>query len=103
MASADVLVCPHRVDSFTLSLDAIKSFEYVASGRPVVATPTSGFQALAEYEGVHVVDSARFVGRSRHRQGPRADDRRGEVVSTTGRSGRSEFASQLSSAEGPRG
>jgi teichuronic acid biosynthesis glycosyltransferase TuaH len=42
----DVLVCPHVVTPFTMSLDAIKSYEYLASGRPVVATPTSGFQRL---------------------------------------------------------
>lgn len=43
----DVLICPHRVTPFTLSLDAIKSHEYLASGRPIVATATSGFQHLA--------------------------------------------------------
>ena len=47
MASLDVLVCPHLITPFTLSLDAIKAYEYAASGRPVVATPTSGFQHLA--------------------------------------------------------
>ena len=46
MTALDVLVSPHLVDEFTLSLDAIKSYEYLASGRPVVATPTSGFQLL---------------------------------------------------------
>lgn len=44
--SLDVLVSPHRISPFTMSLDAIKSYEYLASGRPVVATPTSGFQHL---------------------------------------------------------
>jgi len=43
----DVLICPHVVTAFTLSLDAIKAYEYAAAGRPVVATPTSGFQAIA--------------------------------------------------------
>ena len=46
LRSLDVLVCPHRVTPFTLSLDAIKAHEYLASGRPIVATPTSGFQDL---------------------------------------------------------
>lgn len=46
MSAMDVLVSPHRVTDFTLSLDAIKSYEYLATGRPVVATPTSGFQVL---------------------------------------------------------
>lgn len=44
MSAMDVLISPHRVDEFTLSLDAIKAYEYAASGKPVVATPTSGFQ-----------------------------------------------------------
>jgi glycosyltransferase involved in cell wall biosynthesis len=48
MASMDVLVCPHVLSAFTLSLDAIKSYEYLATGRPIVATPTSGFQELGE-------------------------------------------------------
>lgn len=46
MASMDVLVSPHLVTDFTLSLDAIKSYEYLATGQPVVATPSSGFQLL---------------------------------------------------------
>ena len=44
--AADVLICPHLVDDFTLSLDAIKSHEYLATDRPVVATPSSGFQSI---------------------------------------------------------
>ena len=46
MVSMDVLVSPHLVSDFTLSLDAIKSYEYLATGLPVVATPSSGFQLL---------------------------------------------------------
>jgi teichuronic acid biosynthesis glycosyltransferase TuaH len=46
LASFDVLICPHVVSSFTLSLDAIKAYEYLATRRPIVATPTSGFQDL---------------------------------------------------------
>ena len=48
MSVLDVLISPHLVNSFTLSLDAIKAYEYAASRRPVVATPTSGFQLLTE-------------------------------------------------------
>ena len=47
MKAMDVLISPHRVTDFTLSLDAIKSYEYLATGKPVVATPTSGFQLLS--------------------------------------------------------
>ena len=61
MAGADVLICPHLVDFFTMSLDAIKSFEYLATRRPVVATPTSGFQLLRGVPGLHVVESRSFV------------------------------------------
>lgn len=57
----DVLVSPHVVTPFTLSLDAIKSYEYLISGRPVVATPTSGFQLLAGRPGVRVVSDATFI------------------------------------------
>jgi teichuronic acid biosynthesis glycosyltransferase TuaH len=47
LTAFDVLICPHVVTEFTLSLDAIKAYEYLATERPVVATPTSGFQNLA--------------------------------------------------------
>jgi glycosyltransferase involved in cell wall biosynthesis len=41
---ADVLVVPHVVSAFTDSLDPIKLYEYLASGRPVVSTPVAGFR-----------------------------------------------------------
>ena len=49
----DVLICPHVVNEFTRSLDAIKAYEYLATAHPVVATPTSGFQEL-EALGLYV-------------------------------------------------
>lgn len=61
LAAADVLLCPHVIDDFTLSLDAIKSFEYLASRRPVVATASSGFQALPEGPLFRVVPTGDFV------------------------------------------
>jgi hypothetical protein len=48
------------VSEFTLSLDAIKAYEYLAAGKPIVATPTSGFQGL-EAPGLSVVEAAGFV------------------------------------------
>lgn len=60
MRAMDVLLCPHLVDVFTLSLDAIKSYEYLAAGRPVVATPTSGFQDLTG-PGLRVVDREAYI------------------------------------------
>jgi teichuronic acid biosynthesis glycosyltransferase TuaH len=59
LVSLDLLVCPHRVTDFTLSLDGIKRHEYAASGKPFVATPTSGFQLGAP--GGIVADRAAFV------------------------------------------
>lgn len=41
---AGALVVPHVVDDFTDSLDPIKLYEYLAVGRPVVATPVAGFR-----------------------------------------------------------
>ena len=58
MQAMDVLLCPHLVNDFTLSLDAIKAHEYAAAGRPVVATPTSGFQLTG---GPGVVTAGEFV------------------------------------------
>jgi teichuronic acid biosynthesis glycosyltransferase TuaH len=60
LVAADVLICPHLIDPFSLSLDAIKSHEYLATGRPVVATASSGFQSMAA-SGLWVVDRGRFV------------------------------------------
>jgi teichuronic acid biosynthesis glycosyltransferase TuaH len=60
LVAMDVLVLPHVVSEFTLSLDAIKAYEYLAAGKPIVATPTSGFQGL-EAAGLSVVDADVFV------------------------------------------
>ena len=60
MHGADLLICPHVVDDFTMSLDAIKSFEYLATTRPIVATPTSGFQLLTDAPGLQVVPASAF-------------------------------------------
>lgn len=56
----DVLISPRRVTNFTLSLDAIKSYEYLATGKPVVATPTSGFQLLSS-PALNVAPAGEFV------------------------------------------
>jgi glycosyltransferase involved in cell wall biosynthesis len=60
LVAADVLICPHLVDDFTLSLDAIKAHEYLATDRPVVATPSCGFQNLSA-DGLSVVPREEFV------------------------------------------
>ncbi|HEY0260584.1 MAG TPA: glycosyltransferase [Lacisediminihabitans sp.] len=51
LVRADVLIVPHAVTDFTESLDPIKLYEYLASGRPIVSTPVAGFrQATAQAE-----------------------------------------------------
>ena len=57
LVAFDVLICPHVITEFTLSLDAIKAYEYLATSRPVVATPTSGFQEL-NAPGLYVSEDA---------------------------------------------
>lgn len=60
LAAADVLICPHVVNDFTLSLDAIKSYEYLATPKPVIATPSGGFQCLSE-PGLLKAERSEFV------------------------------------------
>jgi glycosyltransferase involved in cell wall biosynthesis len=74
LVSADLLVCPHLVDDFTMSLDAIKSYEYLATDRPVVATPSSGFQNI-QAPGLSVVSAAEFAGAARRLVGTPAPGR----------------------------
>lgn len=57
---ADVLVVPHVVTPFTMSLDPIKRYEYAAVGRPVVSTPVTGF-VDAEDPRVTVAGGEAFV------------------------------------------
>ena len=61
---ADVLVVPHVVDAFTDSLDPIKVYEYLASGRPVVSTPVAGFREL-DQPHVSVVEARHLAARVR--------------------------------------
>jgi teichuronic acid biosynthesis glycosyltransferase TuaH len=68
LVAFDVLICPHLVSPFTLSLDAIKAYEYLATSRPVVATPTSGFQVIAAPGLIVTADGfAAAVGQSAER------------------------------------
>lgn len=47
LASFDVCLLPHLCTPFTESLNPIKLWEYLASGKPVVATPVAGFREYA--------------------------------------------------------
>lgn len=44
----DVCIVPHRVTAFTESLNPIKLWEYLASGKPIVSTAVAGFRDYPE-------------------------------------------------------
>lgn len=46
LAGFDICITPHVVTPFTESLDPIKMYEYMATGKPIVATACAGFRDL---------------------------------------------------------
>ncbi len=44
MKSFDVCIVPHRMSDFTNSLNPIKLWEYLATGKPIVSTDVAGFR-----------------------------------------------------------
>ena len=44
LAGFDVCILPHRCNAFTESLNPIKLWEYLASGKPIASTPVAGFR-----------------------------------------------------------
>jgi glycosyltransferase involved in cell wall biosynthesis len=58
---SDVVIVPHRISSFTDSLDPIKVHECLVIDTPTVATPVAGFREHAEE--LHVVDRSAFPER----------------------------------------
>jgi glycosyltransferase involved in cell wall biosynthesis len=44
MRAFDVSITPHRMTPFTESLNPIKLWEYLAAGKPIVATDIAGFR-----------------------------------------------------------
>lgn len=47
----DVAIIPHKIDSFTHSMNPLKMYEYLAVGKPIVSTPVAGsdqFQDLVQ-------------------------------------------------------
>jgi len=49
MRAFDVCITPHCVTPFTESLNPIKLWEYLAAGKPIVATPVAGFRDYPEH------------------------------------------------------
>ena len=52
LAGLDVCLLPHRITDFTRSLDPLKLYEYLAAGRPVIATPVGNSPELASHIAV---------------------------------------------------
>jgi glycosyltransferase involved in cell wall biosynthesis len=48
MSWFDCCMTPHLVNNFTDSLDPLKLYEYMSTGKPIVSTPCSGFRQLHE-------------------------------------------------------
>ena len=44
----DVCILPHRLTPLTRSMDPIKLYDYLASGRPIVSTPVAGVERFAD-------------------------------------------------------
>jgi teichuronic acid biosynthesis glycosyltransferase TuaH len=52
VSNFDVCMIPHRVTPFTNSLDPIKAYEYLASGKPIVSVAVDGIKPLAAFIGI---------------------------------------------------
>lgn len=44
----DVCIIPHKLNAYTAGNDPIKLYDYLATGKPVVSTPTAGAESFAE-------------------------------------------------------
>lgn len=49
MKEFDIAIIPHKIDSFTESMNPLKLYEYLASGKPVVTTGVAGAASISEY------------------------------------------------------
>lgn len=56
MSAFDVNIVPHQVTKFTDSLNPIKLWEYLATGKPIVSTRVAGFRDYPQL--VRLVDTA---------------------------------------------
>lgn len=48
LAQMDVCLIPHTLDALTVSMDPIKLYDYLASGKPIVTTKVAGVDRFAD-------------------------------------------------------
>ncbi|MCH9276852.1 glycosyltransferase [Bifidobacterium amazonense] len=56
MKDFDITIIPHKVDSFTASMNPLKLYEYLAAGKPVLSTNVAGTSDISRY--VHIAESS---------------------------------------------
>lgn len=66
LQSLDVCLIPHRETAYARSMQPLKLYQYLASGRPVVSTPVGGLEDVIDHVQV-AHDAAGFVGRIQDR------------------------------------
>lgn len=78
----DVCLLPNLVNEFTRSLDPLKLYEYLAAGKPVVATPTGATAELAEFVALAATghDLVVAADRALRDDAPRLREARREAV-----------------------
>ncbi len=62
MRAFDVCITPHRMTAFTESLNPIKLWEYLAAGKPIVATDVAGFRDYPQF--VRLASNANSFGQA---------------------------------------
>jgi glycosyltransferase involved in cell wall biosynthesis len=73
LANCDALIAPYRIDqAANRTSDALKLYEYFATGLPVIATPIAGFE---RYPDLVISWPAKDIIGACHQQALRASDR----------------------------
>lgn len=73
MTAVDVFIVPHKRDAFVESLNPIKLWEYLACGKPVVATSVPGFRERPEV--IRLADDADAFAYEMHEALAEGDER----------------------------
>ncbi len=79
LAGVDAFVLPYRINGLTRGISPAKTYECLATGRPVVASPLPALKDLSEH--VYLADGPEgFVGVLRNLAGTESDERVGARV-----------------------